>query len=195
MIMRLVSLCIISSTDLFGGTASQDEALFFERNFLELTSYSDLQPTDILPNEDVLYHRAFRLKGADFEIRIRYEPMKKALEAYAKSLEPNSGTVMAPPNNMFQMTFMVCLMNILQTENEPRITAFPSRAVKEEFNADAGLTSFGKGKSQFLGKYSAVLAYGIHKQDIGDVYVYYLFNDVKKGAALYRKYFYPVKFK
>jgi hypothetical protein len=177
------------------GTASAAEALLFENRYLSIQSYQDLVSIRPANNGDVLYHTAFKSKNGEFEIRVRYEPMAGVLEKHAESKKPNSKTVVVPANNMFQMTFMVCMMNILQSENAPRMTGFPPKAVKEEFNADAGLTSFGQGKSQFLGKYSFVLAYAIHKSDIGDVHVYYLFNDPKKGQEFYRNHFYPVKFK
>jgi len=194
-IASILIIALAANSHVFGGTASPEEAMAFEEQQITLQLAPELVPTKPKNNQDVLYHRAYKVKGEDFEIRIRYEVLAPLIAQYEESKKPGSNMVMVPPNNLFQSFFMVAMMNILQGDAEPRMNAFPPEAVKEEFNADAGLTSFGQGKSEFLGKYKYVLAYSIHKKDIGVATVFFLFNNAEKGAKTYKRYFYITRFK
>lgn len=179
----------------YADNATAAEARKFEQQYLEVADMSDFEPVPVVPNEDVIYHRAYKLKGKNFEIRFRYDPMQKLLAQYKESKKPGSNMTMVPPNNIYPAMYQAILYNIFQTEAAQQIGAFPEEAVKAEFNADAGLTSFGEGKSQFLGKYRSALTYVIHRQDVGQVYVFMLFNDAKESLPFTQKYFYSVRFR
>lgn len=144
---------------------------------------------DIKKNRNMSYEYALKPVGEDnFEIRYSIRPITK--KEYASEEEKESLESMSEfRNSGYDVAFTAILFNISQGGAiKPQL--FDKVSVKNDFNADWG--SFSKveftSKSEFGEGFKSCMAIAIHKENVADAYIYYLFND----DSLFEKYAMPI---
>lgn len=147
----------------------------------------------IKENGDLQY--SFAIANADNSMEVRYSifPMKPLLEQYKKSKE-NANETMIDPNKLYIGINMSNGLN-MTGGNEPEIGSFPTQAVKKEFNADWGGSSFFAFNCEFGKGWKFGQAVYLHKIDQADVIVTFMSNDKEKHSDLMDAAFHSLTFK
>ena len=127
--------------------------------------------TEVIDNHDLAYSYALLHEDVKLEIRYTLFSIKNMIEQNKKS-----GGVSVDPNKMYQALVTTNQLN-LSGGNEYQVTRFDSEAVKEEFNADAGATTFFPLNSKFGEGYKNCMMVVLHKKDIADAFILFLFDD------------------
>lgn len=197
MVPRILILLIfsLSTTYSFGQKTNEFESLILE-NGLVFEKPIEFLPTAVIENGDLAYNYAMRLKQDSFEVRYSIFPLGGLLKDYKGSLnDPNR--MVLDPNTYHSSMFRANILNVSQAglNNMPGISDFPPEAVKKEFGADYGATSFFLANSEFGKNYKYCLMMVIHKKDLADVYVSFLGNDQSTFQEYMLKAFHAIKFK
>jgi hypothetical protein len=177
---------------------AQDIANFntlLSENHLVFEKPEKFTETETFENEDMYYDYALKYDLDSFEVRYTIFPLHTLLEDYQKSLEdPNTSTL--HPNKYHTSLFMANILNVSQSgmENMPGIIDFPEEAVKKEFGADYGGTSFFSANSEFGKDYKYCLMMVILKKDVADVYISFLSNNKEKFEEYMLLAFHAIKF-
>ena len=141
----------------------------------------DFTPVPVRTNGDVVYDFAVKSRSTALEIRYRIWPVDKTQKN---------------PNAVYEPMLVTMEMNISNGKMiQPK--RYPPESVKKEFGADAGCTGMVPAHSQFGKGFTACLISVIHKDDVADAYVFYLYNtaDEIMGAFSTDKIFHALKFK
>lgn len=149
----------------------------------------------IVANGQMHYEYALKYTGKNFEIRYAIAPLDSLFiqyETMKKNAAPGSNSI--GPNKLYSAAFMATIMN-LSGGNMPHIREFPKDAVSNEFNADWGATSVFHVTGAFGQGYDTCVAVAIHKDDLGDAYIFYLSDNPNDLQNLVAPYFYALKFK
>jgi hypothetical protein len=123
--------------------------------------------TPVITNRDVEYDCAVRSKTKKLEIRYRIWPLKQSDQAANSDI-----------NSIHQAMLLTMALNISNGQQGPT-QAYPSNSVREEFGADAGSTTMISCNSDFGKGFQKCLISVIHKDNVADAYVFFLFDDLK----------------
>ena len=174
------------------------------KNFQKLLSEHDLvfnMPTDfeetpVKENGDLRYDYAIKYKKDTLEVRYSVFSIKPLLKQYKESLN-NPNESLMDPNKYHNSMFMANILNVSQAgmQNMPETSSFPADAVKKEFGADYGATTFFKANSEFSEGYDFCLMLVIHKKDVADVYISFLGKNPEKLVKQMSLAFSSLKFK
>lgn len=129
------------------------------------------------------YDMGFDNREKKLEIRYAIRPMDKLL--------PNEQT--QDLNKLYLSSLEGALFNI--SDYLPEYTVFDSDQVKSEFNADWGATSTFIPGTSFSRDYTNCLLIFLHKDDVGDVYIFFLAKEKETLFSEAQKYFYNLKFR
>jgi hypothetical protein len=164
-------------------------------NGLVFSQPEEFVKTDVIENGDLYYNYAMRLRTDSFEVRYTVFPLHSLLEDYQASLQDSSRTVL-DPNKYHTSMFMANILNVSQSGFEfmPSISDFPPEAVKQEFGADYGGTTFFVANSEFGKDYTFCLMMVLHKKDVADVYVSFLGNNQAAFEEYMLKAFHAIRF-
>lgn len=168
-----------------------------KRSKLNFTKPAVLVKTDPIENMQMNYEFALKHPRKNFEVRFAIRPMDSSLALYQR--EVKKGSVMVHPNKWTETVFMATMMNIAiggeSSGNMPNITAFNSAAVKNEFNADWGATCYTQLGPEFGGKvYKHCIAFTIHKDNLGDAYVFFIADEKNTILDYMKDCFHLLKF-
>lgn len=151
--------------------------------------------TSIKENKDLYYCFAFKNDTADFEIRYSIWSLKADVETYKKNkADTASKTIMVNPNLYYSGRAQSNVLNMTSGESM-RVTDFPKAAVKKEFNADIGGSSFFEFKCEFGKGYKYGQMIVLHKDDVADVIITYLSNNRETHSDLMMIPFHSLVFK
>jgi hypothetical protein len=189
--MRSLSKLFATSLILLAGS-SLTLAQSIPTEFSKLLESTNMQFTvppgfDIVPvrtNEDVVYNIALKSKTKKLEIRYRIIPIR---EVNDKSGQQR--------NQVYLGMFLAMGMNV-SGGTTPEYQMYPEGSVREEFGADAGATSVVSCDSDFGKGYAKCLISVIHRDDIGDAYVFYLFDapQVIQSAIMTESIYHALRF-
>ncbi len=139
------------------------------QTFQQLLTHSNMQfsiPPDfveapVLNNGDVNYDFAVKSNTAALEIRFRIWPIDRKQKN---------------PNAIYHAMLVTMGLNI---SNGQMIKSqqYPAESVKAEFGADAGSSGVAPIGSEFGKGYRFCLISVIHKDNVADAYVFYLYSD------------------
>ncbi len=177
------------------GQELDDFATILAENGLTFEKPVEFAETEIRKNGDLYYDYAMKLPRDSFEVRYTVFSLQPLLDDFKKSLnDPNIVTL--DPNSYYRQMFMANILNVSQSgmENMPQISDFSPEAVKTEFGADYGGSSFFRANSEFGEGYEYCMMMVIHKKDIADVYVSFLGNDMGKFEEYMLKAFHAIRF-
>ena len=154
---------------------------------------NDYKETFVKDNEDLWYSFAIKDKKADFEVRYTIWSLKSTVEEY-KKCKLDTNCLMVSPNVIYKGRIQSNVLNMTGGQNWD-IGAFPSQAVKKEFNADAGGSSFFEFHCGFGTGYKYGQMIYLHKDDVADVIITYMSNDKATHSDLMDKSFHSLTFK
>jgi len=159
----------------------------------------DYQFVDPIANKQVVYDYSLKNKTQNYEVRVRFDKLTPTLEEFQacqkKNQEKPGSCSMAHPDAASATWAQAMLMN-LSGGQLGQFTFFPADAVKNEFNADWGLTSsvFKLKDKTFSGPYSLGQITQVHKNGIGTYTMIYVFDDKALHDSLFEKVFYALTF-
>jgi hypothetical protein len=154
-----------------------------------------LEEIKTIQNRQMNYEYAIKYPNKKFEVRYAIRPLDNILNDYReKEKNKNKGDININPNKLYSSLFQATILNI-SGGKLPEITTFEKDAVKEEFNADWGATTFVELGREFGQDYKYCMIVAIHKDNLGDAYIFYL-SDSKVGFnELVDPAFYSLRFK
>lgn len=132
--------------------------------------YIEIEPIE---NRQMNYEKAYKHPTERFEVRYAIR-------------NQNFG--------FYKQIFEMTVLNISGGQL-PEYTPFGTEAVKNEFGADAGATVMVKVGKEFGQDYKYCLLVYIHKNGMGDGYIFYLADDKKTINDLMMPIFHALKFK
>jgi hypothetical protein len=148
---------------------------------------------EIKKNRDLQYTFAIINKDKTMEVRYSIFPLKQMFEKYKKSKnDPN--TMMINPNNMYMGIMTSNIMNMTNGKMVG-IGDFPPMAVKKEFNADYGGSSFFEFNCEFGKGYKFGQAVCLHKNNVADAIITFMSNDRSIHSDLMDIPFHALTFK
>lgn len=160
---------------------------------LQFSMPPDYKETRVVDNPDIWYSFAIKNQKEDFEIRYSIWSLKPTLAEFEKC-KLDSNCTMISPNALYKGRIQANVLNMTGGAN-PNIGAFPTQAVKKEFNADAGGSSFFEFNCAFGKGYKYGQMVYLHKDNIADVIITYMSNNKKKHPQLMEKAFHALRFK
>ncbi len=158
------------------------------------TMPKEFKQIPVKENDDVLYQHAIKSKKNKLEIRYSVFSLKQRIKEYEEwKNSKNRNGVMTDPNIGYTVFTRVVVENIAGSENFKE-TLFNQKNVKDEFNADWGGTYLVEPKSGYGEGYKYALITALHKDNIADAYIVYLFDDYRTVQSEILKEFYSMRF-
>jgi hypothetical protein len=136
----------------------------------------------------VFYQYAIKHIASGFEVRYFLKPYNRILKDYnVKEFDPRDHT--------YSLFLTTIANSAAEPTTIPKIDVFTKEDIKKDFNADWGATTAYKPNILFGSQANFSAALVIKKDDVGEIYVFWLFTDVKNQEALMMKSFSNIKFK
>lgn len=158
------------------------------------TMPKEFKQIPVKENEDVLYQYSVKSKKNKLEIRYSVFSLKQRLKEYEEwKNSKNRNGVMTDPNTGYTIFTRVVVENIAGSEKFSE-TIFYQKNVKDEFNADWGGTYLVEPKSGYGEGFKYALITALHKDNVADAYIVYLFDDFKVVQSEILKEFYSMRF-
>lgn len=150
--------------------------------------------TEVKKNEDVSYEFAVKSKKNKLEIRYAVFSLIQDVKEYQEwKNSKNKNGVTLDPNTIYEMFSFTVAANIAGSESFKK-TVFDSESVKNEFNADWGASYLVECKSEFGKGYKYALITALHKDDVANAYIIFLFDDFDVAQSEIKTAFYSMKF-
>ena len=171
--------------------------------FSELLTRSDLiftQPenftsVEIVDQNNMQYEYALKHNSKNFEVRYAIRPLDELLKTYEKK-EKNKkeGDINIHPNKLYKTLLQSTTMNI-SGGYLPEMVVFDSLAVRQEFNADWGATTYVEVGNAFGANYKYCITVAIHKNNVADAYLFFLSDNTENFDDIMLTAFHSLKFK
>jgi hypothetical protein len=192
--LRLVKLIIIAS--LFTITINGQDLTEFMSTLkdcgMNLNIPSGFIESKVISNDDMGYEYAVKYPDKDFELRYAVRPIRYKIYAN-DTIRKDMEDQRAFRNSAYATIFETVMLNITGGV-EYEVQAFDVSAVKKEFNADCGATSFVELKSDFGKGFKYCMMVTIHKDDVADAYYFYLSNSKDKFSENMKPLFHTLQF-
>lgn len=134
--------------------------------------------TPVLANPLWAYEHAVHSPEAGMEIRYVVRPIERMRIAYS---DPHSN---APePNHIFPMLFQT-LIGLLSDGKHTPSREYPPQQARAKFNAEWAAAALFDVDRRFATEHALALMVAMHKSDLADAYVIYLFDDYAKAKPL-----------
>ncbi|MCB9425904.1 MAG: hypothetical protein H6584_02575 [Flavobacteriales bacterium] len=178
-----------------GGVKKEDWSKVKEQDFdslltdlnINFSIPENFSETDLVENNNVLYQKAYSHDSSGFEIRIWIRDIR------------NKKTLGGLSPDQFSKSYLTMLsMNAsgYVLPNMPQITVFDKNTSKSEFNADwIASTVFLPNKNAFNSGYEVCSIIGMRKNELAEVYVFFMVSDREKQKHLVRDLVQVVTFK
>mgnify|MGYP001271402590 CR=1 FL=1 len=139
----------------------------------------DYEQTKVVKNDDVAYQFAIKSKKIKLEIRYAVFSLKEQLKEYEKwKNNRNKNGVKKDPNQLYN-DFTLAIVENIAGSKEYYETKFQNKNVKIEFDADWGSSYVVNCKSSFGAGYKYASITALHKDNVADAYIIFLFDDYK----------------
>jgi len=142
---------------------------------LQLTIPENFSEVPVKNNSAIKYQYALKHDSLDFEIRFLITGINKALDL---------------PDDKRSLSLFTSIVLNASGEvlpNIPKIQEFGSGLAKVDYNADWVANSSFLSKSKFSEGFSYCSVIALRKNQIGEAYIFFLFNDKNQGAKLVSK--------
>ena len=153
----------------------------------------DYKETYVKENIDLWYGFAIKDKNSDFEVRYSVWSLQPTVEQFNKC-KLDTNCLMVSPNVIYKGRIQSNVLNMTGGQDID-IGAFPPQAVKKEFNADNGGSSFFQFNCGFGKGYKFGQMVYLHKDNVADVIITFMSNDKSTLSYLMEKSFYALTFK
>ena len=186
-----VTLFIILNINAIGQNLSDFRALLEECG-MNVNIPKGFVESAIIDNKDMGYEYAIKYPDKDFELRYSIRPIR--YKKYANdTLKNEMESQRAFRNSQYNIILETVILNITGGVDF-KVQAFNKEAVKKEFNADCGATSFVDLKSEFGKGFKYCMILKIHKDDFADAYYFYLSNSKDKFSENMDPLFHTLRF-
>ena len=148
--------------------------------------------SEVIENGDMNYEYALNYPDRDFEVRYAVRPIRYKVYANDTIKEEMEGQ--RPFRNSSYETILHTVILNITGGVDYNLNVFDKEAVKKEFNADWGATTFVTLNSAFGKGYKYCMIVSIHKDDIADAYYFYLANSKENFSANMDPLFHTLKF-
>ena len=160
---------------------------------LTFTLPQDYKETYVKENKDLWYSFAIKDKKEDFEVRYTVWSLKPTITEYEKC-KLDTNCLMISPNLLYKGRIQANILNMTSGQNWD-IGPFPQQAVKKEFNADKGGSSFFEFNCGFGNGYKYGQMVYLHKDNVADVIITFMSNNKETHSDLMMKSFHALTFK
>lgn len=146
----------------------------------------------VIKNDDMEYDYALKYKDKEFEVRYAIRPIlliKYSSVDEQKEMESQKSF----RNSQYKIILSTIILNITGGVDY-KIQEFDSDAVKTEFNADWGATTFVELNSDFGKGFRYCMIVAIHKKDKADAYYFYMANSKENFSENMDPLFHTLKF-
>lgn len=195
--MKIVLNISLLALLLVGAAQTHAQTVFdtlLQRSKMVFDFPQDFIPTEPIENRQMNWEASFRHPDKDFAVRYALRPLDNAMAEYEEHLRTqNQGDVFIHPNKWYLSLFQSTLLNISGGEL-PEIGPFPEAAVREEFNADWGGAAAVPCGPEFAHGYAYCLAICLHKDDVGDAYIFFMGNDMETISNEMNGIFHALRF-
>jgi hypothetical protein len=180
--MKKLLSFILGLTLLYSCTGSElplQSIRLLDRAKMTLIEPEGFKRVESKQNKKMNWDLAYVHPHLKFEVRYAIHPMDNILKKYQEhESKLDSGGNIVHPNRLYITTFKTTLFNITDGQS-PSYTIFSSAAAKNEFNADWGATAAVNVGKDFEKEYKYCYFVFIHKDNIGDSYIFCLADDLK----------------
>jgi len=189
----LITACSVSDDK--GKIVAVDEfQKYIDTIGLKFTMPPDYKETYVKENKNLWYSFAIKDQTADFEVRYTVWSLKPTIAEYEKCKLDTNCTTTVNPNDIYKGRIQANVLNMTGGQNWD-IVPFPPQAVKKEFNADVGGSSFFEFNCGFGKGYKYGQMVYLHKDNVADVIITYMSNDESTHPDLMFKSFHALTFK
>ena len=144
---------------------------------------------DARQNDRVRYTCAISAQKAKLEIRYHIVSLKP------QPLPDGYTSLAAADMNQLHLLHTVALIQNVASRVIAEPSPFPEHAVQSEFGADWGaVCRLGLAPSAFAEGFSECMLVSLHRRDVADAYLFYLFEDYEAVAKLIESNFYTLVF-
>ena len=147
-------------------------------NGLQFTLPDSFKKVKVHKNPDFSYDFAIKHVSKKLEIRYSIIPLAELAKSYRKSLTDTS-IHMINPNASFANTLLLVSTYNIGDSILSDIKSFDSSAMKREFGADWGGFAYVIPRKTFAPDYKYCLIMAIHKDNIADGYITFLFDNIE----------------
>lgn len=192
----LLLICIISLLLVSKQSIAQSE--LFD-NLLQRSALSFIQPAGfdsigIIDYSAMEYEFAIKHRTKNFEVRYAIRPLDTLLQQYAeKEANKKPGDINLNPNGLYATLLKTTTLNI-SNGYLPEMVVFDKTAVKEEFNADWGGTTYVEIGKEFGKGYKFCMIVAIHKDNVADAYLFFLSDNADNFNDIMLEAFHSLKF-
>lgn len=195
---RILILLSFTIALLFVSTSTNAQSTLYN-NLLQRSTLTFLQPEgfDTIPviqNSAMEYEFAIKHRTKNFEVRYAIRPLDTLLQEYTeKEKNKQPGDINLNPNNLYATLLKATTLNI-SNGYLPEMVVFDKTAVKEEFNADWGGTTYVEVGKEFGMGYKFCMIVAIHKDNIADAYLFFLSDNAENFNDIMLDAFHSLKF-
>lgn len=187
----LISVCANAQN----GVKNEDWSKVKSQNFdslladlhVEFSIPEGFSETELVENENILYHKSYSHHFSGFEIRIWIRDIR------------TQKTPEGLTNDEFSKSFITMLSlnaSSYVLPDMPQITVFDKNTAKSEFNADwVASTAFLPHENRFNSGYEVCSIIGMRKNELAEVYVFFMLSDSAKEIYLVKDLAQVVTFK
>lgn len=165
------------------------------RSELIFTQPENFTAIEIIDQNTMQYEYALKHNTKNFEVRYAIRPLDELIKTYEKK-EKNKkeGDINIHPNKLYETLLQSTTMNI-SGGYLPEIVVFDSLAVRQEFNADWGGTTYVEVGNAFGANYKYCITVAIHKNNVADAYLFFLSDNTENFDDVMLSAFHSLKFK
>jgi hypothetical protein len=131
----------------------------------------------VVKNGQMHYEYALKDTSKNFEVRYSVAPLDSVFIQFNAMQKDGNTHMVIGPNQLYYGAFVTTMANI-SNGTARHVGPFPADAVKNEFNADWGASSFCEVAGDFGKGYKYCTAVAIHKDNLADAYYFYLGNNL-----------------
>lgn len=140
-------------------------------------------------NDRVTYHCAIATHAPKLEIRFHIVSLKRP------PLPEGFTSIATIDMNALHDAHLLALIHNVADRVISGPNALPTEAVRPEFGADRGTVSrLGLAPSAFGDGFNECLLLALHREDVADAYVFFMFEDFEQAAELIQSHFCTLTF-
>lgn len=163
-----------------------------------------LSEIPVVKTDKVNYDYALKLNNRNVEIRYAIRPISKEIFAMYDNRVKKEGDTVLNPNKIHRMLTPMMYSRISGGKITPQkisVQYFKPESIKTNAGADVGSMSTGPLGSDWAQAYTFGFYVMLHKDNLADAYIFYLFEDEKQMVDTFKEMttnnalFYALKFK
>ncbi len=140
--------------------------------------------TKIIANDELNYQYALKDTVNKIEIRYLIFPLQELVKKYNSTSQDTTTQPKFDPNlihtNLLLKFAYVVQGKEMNFQEMPAITEIPHATIEIEYNGDWGAFTTSQPCDEFAQKYKYCTIFAIHKDNVADAYIIYLYDDKER---------------